>query len=140
MKTFRVRLYDREKDYPMVEEWHHRHGQTAPPAAILPRLGVVAMADGQDCAGLWLYMDNSVGVCFPEHAVTRPGLGLGEARGALLRALDFLKTEAETLGYGLMIINTPRAFARVLGRAGLFAEVGRDKVTMMGTIKEKQWV
>ncbi len=134
MKSYQVRLYDPEADYLMVVEWHHRHGQTAPPAAMLPRLGVVATCDAQDCAALWLYMDNSVGVCFPEHAVTRPGLSMKQARESLLRALDFLKTEARALGYGLMIINTPQGFARILNRAGIFGEVGRDKVTMIGAI------
>lgn len=134
MRAYQVRLYDREKDYAMVEEWHGCHGTTAPPKAILPRLGVVAVAEGRDHAALWLYMDNSVGVCFPEHAVTRPGLGMREARESLLQALDFLKKEASVLGYGFMIINTPRAFARVLDRARLFVEAGRDKVTMIGAI------
>lgn len=132
MNVHQVRLYDREKDYPMVQGWHHSHGQAGPPAVILPRLGVVAMAGGEDRAALWLYMDNSVGVCFPEHAVTKPGLGMREAREALLLALDFLKKEALALGYGFMMINTPRGFARVLDRAGLFVEAGRDKVTMIG--------
>ena len=95
---------------------------------------MVVKNEGEDVAALWLYMDNSVGVCFAEHAVTRPGLKMGEAKAALLMALDFLRTEARVLGYGLMLIHTLPAFARVLGRAGLFAEFGRNKVTMIGGI------
>ena len=136
MSMYQVRLFEREKDYAMIEDWHHRHGQTAPPAAILPRLGVVVTSVGEGVAALWLYMDNSVGVCFPEHAVTRPGLRTREAKAALLGGLDFLRSEASSLGYGFMMINTPRAFARVLKREGLFAEAGRDKVTMIGATKE----
>ena len=139
MKNLQVRFFEREEDYAMIENWHRGHGRTVPPVAILPRLGVIVTGAGEDVAALWLYMDNSVGVCFPEHAVTRPGLKMGQARAALLLALDFLRKEAEAMGYGLMLIHTLPAFARVLGRAGLFTEVGRNKVTMMGNTKEEKW-
>lgn len=133
MSAMQMRFFDAETDYAMIQEWHHRHGKIAPPSQILPRLGVVVSDGDGEMAALWMYMDNSVGVCFPEHAVTRPGLSLGQARAALLMALDFLRSEARVLGYGVMLINTLPAFARVLRRAGLFIEAGRHKVTMIGT-------
>jgi len=140
-EIFLVREYRPEVDREMVEGWYGERGRSAPPAGILPRLGVVSYheASGRDCAALWLYMDNSVGVCFPEHVVTRPGMGLAMAKGALLRALDYVRVAAADLGYGVMWLNTLPAMARVLKKAGAGVEIGRGKVTMIGATKENLW-
>jgi hypothetical protein len=103
-------------------------------------LGVVAFdaLTGIDTAALWLYMDNSCGVCIPEHAVTRPGLGMSDAKNSLLRCLDFLRLRASELGYFAALVNTPPAMARILEHTGNFQAVGRGKVTMLGLTKEVQ--
>ena len=136
-----LRRFDRTKDRAMIEGWLMDRGLEVSVLNIFPALGVIASrADTlEDCAALWLYMDNSVGVCFPEHAMTRPGLRAGEARDALLAALDFLSSEAARMNYGVMLIHTPAAFARTLSRKGLFVEAGKDKITMIGSTKEKDY-
>jgi hypothetical protein len=134
---FLIRAFDPAADWPMIADWHDAHGTTAPPLSILPKLGVVVFEDGgESAAALWLYMDNSVGVCFPEHAVTRPGLSMFAAKTALLVALDFFRQRAAELDYGAMIVNTPAAMARVLERTGIFERAGGQKVTMIGLTKE----
>lgn len=121
----------------MIEGWYRARALTAPPEPILPKLGIVVFEESrrEDLAAMWLYMDNSVGVCFPEHIVTRPGLSLGLARESLLRGLDFLRLSAVEMGYGVMIVHTLPAMARVLERRGVFARQGKQKVSMIGSTK-----
>ncbi len=89
---------------------------------------------------MWLYMDNSVGVCFPEHIATKPGLSMAAARDSLLRGLDFLHLRAREMNYGVMLINTLPAIARVLEKQNLFAKFGGEKVSMIGFTKEEYGV
>ncbi|CAN5773531.1 hypothetical protein BH09VER1_BH09VER1_46280 [soil metagenome] len=131
--VLQIREFEGEKDFAWLEEWHEGHGGMAPPGALLPKLGIVVFetngGEQEDVAALWLYMDNSVGVCFVEHVVTRPGLTLAGARGALLFGLTFLKERAMAMNYGLMLVHTRPAIARVLRGAG-FREDKRDLVAM----------
>lgn len=117
-----LRQFDREADYAQIAGWFRGHGQEPAPLAILPLLGVVVYeTDGcaaRDVAALWLYMDNSVGVCFAEKMVTVPGLGLGAARRALECGLEFLRREAVRMHYGVMVIHAYPATARYLKKLG----------------------
>lgn len=114
---YQLRMYTPE-DYPMIAAWCDWHDRDRIPEGILPRLGVIVQADGEDCAALWLYMDNSVGVCFLEFPVTRPGLSARQAGDALLMAIEFLKREAHTTGYGIMFTHALKPMARFLTRNG----------------------
>lgn len=132
-KFFQIREFDRARDLAWLAEWHEGHGGAAPPAELLPRLGIVVLetdgGESEDLGALWLYMDNSVGVCFVDHIVTRPGLALAKARRALLFGLAFLKERAAAMDYGLMLVHTRPAIARTLRPAG-FREDKRDLVAM----------
>jgi hypothetical protein len=134
---FLVREFDREKDFPMIEEWHRDRCMQAPPFSILPKFGVVAFraSTRKDVAALWLYMDNSVGVCFAEHIATAPGLTLREFRGAVGTALEFLKMRAADMNYGLMMIHTLPPIAR-LAKAYGFIEAGKNRVTMVAPTRK----
>ena len=129
--TFQVRDY-LQTDRDSVEEWHSGHGTFPPIEQILPRLGIVIERAGQAFAAMWLYMDNSVGVCFPEHVVTKPGISLRDAREALLVGLGFLRETSRAMGYGVMMVNTLPGIARVLRSEGFVVAAPRTKVTMLG--------
>lgn len=113
----------------MVVEWYRGHGRPPAPLGILPRMGIVIFeTDGEtsrDLAALWLYMDNSVGVCFAEKMVSAPGLSIREARRALEHGLEFLRQEAVRMGYGVMVIHAHPATARFLRKLG-FQECDRE--------------
>jgi len=114
----------------MIEVWHHGHGTFAPPEALLPKLGVVVQdANGRDLAAMWLYMDNSVGVCFVEHIVTVPRLGPSQARKALERGLDYLRLFAASNNYGVVFIHTLPAIARRCEKLG-FATLKSGLISM----------
>lgn len=120
-----IRSYEAEADYSLIAGWYRGHGKAPVPPWVLPRLGIVIFeTDGEvarDLAALWLYMDNSCGVCFAEKMVTAPGLGLGVARRALEHGLRFLRREAVRMNYGVMVIHAYPATARYLKKLG-FAE------------------
>lgn len=113
-----LRMFEPEKDYPMVREWMEGHRRDIIPQGILPKLGVIVHAGETDVAALWLYMDNSVGVCFLEYPVTKPGTSLRLTKKALLMAADFLKKEACALGYSVMFAHTLAPIARILRKNG----------------------
>lgn len=119
-----IREFDRVKDCPMVHEWFLAHGQAPVPLELLPKLGIVVFGESslRPMAAMWLYMDNSVGVCFLERAVTCPGLGVKEAGAAILRGIDYLKNAAADMDYGVMMLRTYPACARIAGRAGFVAD------------------
>jgi hypothetical protein len=116
-------MYDPDKDHPMIMQWCVDHGHVGIPANVLPKLGVVAQANGEDVAAVWLYMDNSTGVCFAEYPITKGGVSVKLAKSALLFALAFLKAEAKINGYWIMRVFTIPAIARTLENAGFRKDV-----------------
>lgn len=110
----------------MVAGWRKGHDMPDVPPAILPRLGVVAVIEGQDSAAGWLYMDNSVGVGFVEWLVTRPGLTLAESKGAIAAVLAALQGEARQNGYGLLLGHCIAPLARVAIRELGWQDMGSD--------------
>lgn len=136
-----VRMFDPETDYEMIEQWALGHGKAAPPKGFLPKLGVISQEvkgeTREDIAALWLYMDNSVGVCFAEHAIAKPGLTIKRAKAALLRALDCLRTLAGEMNYGVMLLHTPAGMARHLAQEG-FHEAEKGLCGLWTIIKENK--
>lgn len=126
-----LRMYDPANDAPMIAKWCEAHGYKGIPPHILPKLGVVVQADGTDVAALWLYMDNSCGVAFAEHPITKGGLNLKLAKEAMLLALDFVKKEAAACGYHTIIIRTLPPLARYAKQAGFVIDSERTLVTML---------
>jgi hypothetical protein len=111
-------MYDPAKDHPLVMAWCADHSHVGIPANVLPKLGVVVQAEGEDVAALWLYMDNSTGVCFAEYPITKAGLSVALMTRALRCALDFLKQEARINGYWIMRVFTIPPLARLLKAEG----------------------
>jgi hypothetical protein len=116
--VIQLRMFDPAKDHAMIMQWCVDHGHVGIPANVLPKLGVVAQADGEDIAALWLYMDNSTGVCFAEYPITKAGLSVALMTSALRCALDFLKQEARINGYWIMRVFTIPPLARLLKAEG----------------------
>jgi hypothetical protein len=131
-----LRMYDPAQDAAMIAEWCQAHGYSGMPPHILPALGVVAQADGEDVAALWLYMDNSCGVAFAEHPITRGGLSTKLAKAALVMAMRFLQKEAAATGYHTIIIRTLPALARWAKECGFVKDNERNMVTMICSVNE----
>lgn len=131
-----LRMYDPAQDAAMIAEWCQAHGYSGMPPHILPALGVVAQADGEDVAALWLYMDNSCGVAFAEHPITRGGLSTKLAKAALIMAMRFLQKEAAATGYHTIIIRTLPALARWAKECGFVKDNERNMVTMICSVNE----
>lgn len=127
-----------EADYPLICEWWagHDSGRGCPLLCMLPKLGVVALLGGVPVGAMWLFMDNSVGVCWPEFPVVRPGLQFAESRRVFDVLLGFLEAEARALGYGVMMLYTLPAIARELRRRHGFTEMREGLVMMSKTLKE----
>ena len=122
LPLFQLRMFEPDNDYEAVADWFALHGAVAPPKAVLPKLGIVCQQDGEDVAALWLYMDNSVGVCWAEYPVTKPKLPLRVAKQALKHMFKFLRTTASQYNYGLMRVTTLPGIARFLEKDGFVRE------------------
>jgi|SRR5215217_1765151 len=115
--SLQIRPYVAE-DYETLASWWKSHGWEPVRADILPRLGVVAELDGKAIGAAFLYMDNSVGVCWMEWLVTAPQAGLTGIR-AIRAITDFLSAEAKRRDYGVMITSCRQeALVRVYEKAG----------------------
>lgn len=101
-------------DFQMVDGWIKVHGGCGLPETLLPAVGVIVEMGGEPAAAMWLYMDNSIGVCWLDCAATMPGLGVGRARACLAEAVKFLTAEAARLGYGACFCYCHEAVARHL--------------------------
>lgn len=103
----------------MVAGWWVHHGWPAVPSAILPKFGIVAHNEEKDLGAAWLYMDNSVGVCWMEWLVTSPAC-LGRMPIKVIRIIaGFLKSRALDMDYGVMMTTARQAsLVRVLESNG----------------------
>jgi hypothetical protein len=108
MKT-KIRLVDLSKDYGMACEWWKAHGWEAVPAAILPKLGAVAVIEDVPIAAAFLYMDNSVGVCWLEWLVTNPDATPKQSFKGINMVIEFLREVAVSMDYGIMMTTCRQA-------------------------------
>lgn len=99
----RIREYAPE-DHAMLATWWEGHDWPVVPQAILPKLGIIVEDDaGQGlCAG-WLYMDNSVGVCWLDWVVTNPAALPMACVRSISQLVTFMTDRAVELDYGVMI-------------------------------------
>lgn len=134
---YQLRFYEPEKDYETIADWFACHGQPAPPAGVLPKLGAICTIDGEDAAALWLYMDNSVGVCWAEYPVTRPKLKVSQSKEVLTHLFTFIRQVAASNNYAVMRVTTIKPIARFLEKMGLKTD-RENLVGMIGlTAKEE---
>lgn len=128
---YQLRFYEPEADYEMIADWFACHGEPAPPAVVLPKLGTICTMDGEDVAALWLYMDNSIGVCWAEYPVTKPKLKLTQTREALTHLFTYIRKVAASNNYAIMRVTTIKPFARFLSKMG-FKTDRENLVSMVG--------
>ena len=129
-----IRRYGTEVgDYQMVDGWCRAHGRGMFPETLLPAVGIIVDLDEEPAAALWLYMDNSIGVCWLDCAVTRPGLTVAESRQCLCEAAGFLMDEAASIGYGACFCFVPESIARFMGNVG-FRKTAEGLVMMQRRI------
>ena len=134
-----LRFFDHIKDYELMEDWSWEHGKPPPPREMLPSLGAVCERNGEPVALLFLYMDNSVGVCWAEFPTTKPAMPVKDSVSALLHLLEFMKKAAAANNYGFMRVTTHPAIARYLKKAGFAPSM--ENMTVMsaptGLVKEE---
>jgi len=134
---YQLRMFEPDRDYGLLKDWFEIHGSTPPPAMILPKLGAVCMKDGEDVAMLFLYMDNSTGVCRAEFPVTRPKLPLRDSRTALTHLFTYMRKVARDLGYPVMFVTTLPAIARFLEGMGFKTDM-TNLVSMVGSTSTEE--
>ena len=104
-------IFQKEQHYDIVCDWWRLHGHPVVPAAILPKLGVIAVnADNHNAllAASWLYMDNSVGVATSAWTVGNP---MADSKRMVYKGvtacIEFLYKEAKEFDYGCVIASAP---------------------------------
>lgn len=105
-----VELYSPD-DYPTIEAWWRGHDGEPVPEEWLPTLCAFAVdpADGRKVAFMALYMDNSVGVCFPNWLVTDPANTVAQSRRGFAAVDRYLRAQAHDEGYHLAFANVHSA-------------------------------
>jgi hypothetical protein len=129
------------EDYPMLAAWWAGHRWQAVPESVLPKLGVVATYSNREaqhedvplCAA-FLYMDNSVGVCWLEWLVSNPNGSPMEVLRAIRAVIEFMEERAKELGYGVMLTACRQAsLVKIYERAG-FAKTDEGVTHMLKVI------
>ena len=108
-----VREY-RKTDEPMIADWWDYRNNFPFPFALLPPLGIIAELNGEPSACCWLYMAVNVGVCWIEHAISRPKLSFRQSRTAFGLVVGTLEAAAKDNDYGYMIAHASTPVTRVL--------------------------
>jgi hypothetical protein len=133
-----LRTIELEKDHPMLARWWTGHGWNVVPAVILPKLGVIAEMDGEDMAAAFLYMDNSVGVCWLEWLVTNPSAKPFPAIRCVSQVIGFLRERALELDYGVMMTTCRQSsLARLYERNG-FQKTDSGVTHLMMQLREPE--
>ena len=116
-----IEIYNPEL-YPVLKEWWKGHGWDPVPECVFPKLGVVARVNGNPTAAAWLYMDNSVGVSMMEWVVSDPFAAPRHVAVAICSIVRFLKAEAKSLDYGVMLATCKQeSLSRLFVREGFQA-------------------
>lgn len=116
----KLRIIEKERDHATLAGWWEAHAFPAVPAAVLPKLGVMAERDdGTGLAAAFVYQDNSVGVSWLEWLVTNPEATGRESLAAIGAVVEFLANEVKGLGYGVMLTSCrQQGLARIYQRHG----------------------
>lgn len=117
MNNYTMRTYS-PSDYDMLCGWWYAHGKPSRPEIFLPKCGVVCEFNGNPIAALFLYMDNSCGMCMADNAVSAPKLPLKQALIAFRHCISCLKNIAAGFGYHTIAVFTTKGIAKVLKKQG----------------------
>ena len=130
-----LRTIEKEKDHPVVAAWWEAHGWPVVPAAILPKLGVLASDGDMPVAAAWLYMDNSVGVSMLEWLVTNPDATGRQSLAAIGAVVEFLAARAVELDYGAMLTSCRQpGLARIYEKHG-FSKTDEGIIHMVRNLR-----
>lgn len=131
-----LRAIDLEADHPVLSLWWEAHGWPVVPAAILPKLGVMALDNDARIAAAFLYMDNSVGVSMLEWLVTNPDATGKQSLGGISAVIGFLTERALEMDYGVMLTSCRQpGLARIYERHG-FAKTDEGVIHMVRKLRE----
>lgn len=131
-----IREINLDADHPVLAVWWEAHGWPVVPRAILPKLGVMAMAGDLRVAAGFLYMDNSVGVSMLEWLVTNPDATGRQSLAAIGAVIGFLSERALEMDYGVMLTSCRQpGLARIYERHG-FAKTDEGIIHMVRKLRE----
>jgi len=131
-----IREINLDVDHPVLSVWWEAHGWPVVPRAILPKLGVMAMAGDLRVAAGFLYMDNSVGVSMLEWLVTNPDATGRQSLAAIGAVIGFLSERALEMDYGVMLTSCrQQGLARIFEHHG-FAKTDEGIIHMVRKLRE----
>lgn len=131
-----IREINLDTDHATLAAWWEAHGWPVVPRAILPKLGVMAMAGEMPVAAAFLYMDNSVGVSMLEWLVTNPDATGRQTLAAIGAVIGFLSERALEMDYGVMLTSCRQpALARIFEHHG-FARTDEGIIHMVRKLRE----
>lgn len=139
--TLSARLYGAKLgDYQLVSGWWGKHADGLFTETVLPPVGVIIEADGEECAALWCYESFGIGVAFLEFPISRPGMPpkmLMRVFGYAVEAcVAIVKARAKEQGgdYCVFRCSTIPSIARLLPSLGFSAS---STVPLSGFIMRK---
>jgi hypothetical protein len=130
-------LYE-PRSFEMIAEWWRAHSEEVLLEAALPPLGVVVSIGDKPAAAIWCYECYGVPVAELAFPVTRPGLGLKDARRVMLYAISCLigaagKGHEPEADFRVFKALSPPGLTRFLERLG-FQRALFDKQPMTLTL------
>lgn len=112
-------------DYPLFCQWWESAGMAAPGEDMLPATGFVVEDASGPCGALFCYLDNSRGVAFPHWISFAHRLRLSQKMAAGRALVLALEIFLQSIGYGLMIMQTLPGIAPVLRKLGFTVDTER---------------
>lgn len=117
--NIQIRVYE-DSDYETIAQWYAARHPVMPfvPRELLPPIGQIAFADGEDLAAMWLYLAAGSPVAFIEYAVSKPGVPVSLAAKALMTIEEVLGSVAVMFNCRLLVAHVRPAFTRYMKRTG----------------------
>lgn len=133
-----LRQIDLADDYTTLLNWWAGHEAPTVPQVLLPTLGMMAEADGQPVAAVWLWMANDRGVSFLTFMVTKPGIPALLASDACTALVECMEKVALSHGYGLMFAIAPchGGAVKLLRRLGFDAGNTEPHIHLLKTLAQ----
>jgi hypothetical protein len=131
-----LREINLDVDHPVLAVWWEAHKWPVVPRSVLPKLGVVTLDGDLRVAAAFLYMDNSVGVCWLEWLVTNPDATGRQSLAGIAAVTEFLAERALEMNYGVMFTTCRQpALARIYERHG-FGRTDEGVIHLVRKLRE----
>lgn len=98
-----VRLFKKDKDYPIVLEWWNKYQQTPAPIEFLSDWGVIVNDDNKAICAIWFYPVVSVKFGFIMSPIANPDTTKEQRNIALNLCLETIHEIAKDLGYSTVM-------------------------------------